>query len=376
MPAPAIAILLPPRETFSATAAGAISLMIERLHARPGAFAPVVFGSPPQAPPFAGVPFEAIRPAFRPLAFGARYAMGALRGLRRLDPALIEIHNRPDLARFMAGKFPSRVVLFLHNDPQGMRTCRTPASRGDLLGHLGGMAVVSDFLRERFLEGVSLPFMPPIEVIPNALDLTRLPRPEPACNRAAEILFAGRVVADKGADQFIAACARVLPRLPGWQARIIGADRFGHDSPETPFLTDLRPKALAAGVRMDGYQPHAVVLAAMARAAIVVVPSRWAEPFGLTALEAMASGAALITTRRGALPDIAADAALYVDPENSAALAAAIVTLATDSPRREALAQAGLRRAQAFALPPIRAQLDRFRALCLRGVTEAAGSRQ
>ena len=121
---------------------------------------------------------------------------------------------------------------------------------------------------------------------------------------------------------------------------------------------------------MEGYQPHAAVLAAMARAAIVVVPSRWAEPFGLSALEAMASGAALITTRRGALADIAADAALYADPEDSAALAAAILTLATDEPRREALARAGKRRAQDFALPSIAAQLHGFRAETLRGAPE------
>ena len=372
--APPIAVVLPPRESFSPAAAGAIALMVERLHARTGAFAPVVLGMPPPDPPFAGIAFEPVRPAFRPMAFGARYATGVLRALRGLDPALIEVHNRPDLARFLAGKFAERpVVLFLHNDPQGMPACRTPAARADLLARLGGVAVVSAFLRQRFLEGITSRAASPVAVIPNALDLTRLPPPAPFEARAREILFAGRVVADKGADQFVAACARALPQLPGWQARMIGADRFGSDSPETPFLARLRPLAAAGGVRMEGYQPHTAVLATMARAAIVVVPSRWAEPFGLSALEAMASGAALITTRRGALADIAADAALYADPEDSAALAAAIVSLATDEPRREALARAGKRRAQDFALPSIAVQLDGFRAECLRGATENYG---
>jgi hypothetical protein len=45
---------------------------------------------------------------------------------------------------------------------------------------------------------------------------------------------------------------------------------------------------------MWGYRPHAEVMAAMARAAIIVVPSRWPEPFGLTALEVMAAGGALL----------------------------------------------------------------------------------
>jgi len=59
---------------------------------------------------------------------------------------------------------------------------------------------------------------------------------------------------------------------------MIGADRFGPDSPETPFLRALRPAAEKAGVNMLGYRAHAEVLATMRRAAIVVVPSRWAEP--------------------------------------------------------------------------------------------------
>ena len=37
-------------------------------------------------------------------------------------------------------------------------------------------------------------------------------------------------------------------RLPGWRAEMIGADRFRADSPETPFIRALRPRAAAAGV--------------------------------------------------------------------------------------------------------------------------------
>ena len=55
-----------------------------------------------------------------------------------------------------------------------------------------------------------------------------------------------------------------------------------------------------------------------------------AQPFGLAALEALASGAALICTRQGALPEVAGEAALYVEPADPAQLAAAITSLATD----------------------------------------------
>jgi len=200
-------------------------------------------------------------------------------------------------------------------------------------------------------------------VLPNPIDLAKIP-PSRA-ERARKVLFVGRIVKDKGADAFVAACARALPQLPGWSAEMIGADRFGPRSPETPFLRALRPLAQRAGVAMSGYRPNAGVLAAMAQAAIVVMPSRWSEPFGLTALEALACGAALLCSPRGGLPEVYGEAAQRIDPEDPAAIAAAIVALARDPARRAALGEAGRARAQLFAVPRIAAALDTLRAEAL-----------
>ncbi len=86
----------------------------------------------------------------------------------------------------------------------------------------------------------------------------------------------------------------------------------------------------------------------MGRAAIAVVPSRWPEPFGLTALEAMAHGAALICSRRGGLPEVAGEGALYADPDTPGAVAAAVLALATDADRRAALVAVARTRALLF----------------------------
>jgi glycosyltransferase involved in cell wall biosynthesis len=202
-------------------------------------------------------------------------------------------------------------------------------------------------------------------VLPNCIDLAELPPPQPARDRM--ILFAGRVVADKAPDVFVAACAAALPTLPGWRAEIIGADRFHRDSPDTRFVQTVRTAAKAAGVGMLGYRDHPQVLEAMARAAIVVVPSRWAEPFGLVALEAMASGAALVCSPRGGLPEVAGDAALYANPDHPHQVGAAIRSLAEDADRRTALAAAGRQRAQQFAVRRIAGQLAELRGDILAG---------
>jgi glycosyltransferase involved in cell wall biosynthesis len=123
----------------------------------------------------------------------------------------------------------------------------------------------------------------------------------------------------------------------------------------------VRDAARAAGVKLLGYRDHPDVLATLARASIVVVPSRWQEPFGLTALEAMASGAALICSPRGGLPEVAGDAALYAEPDEPPRLADAILALARDDARREGLAAAGRARARRFDLPSTLASLASLR---------------
>jgi glycosyltransferase involved in cell wall biosynthesis len=142
---------------------------------------------------------------------------------------------------------------------------------------------------------------------------------------------------------------------------MIGADRFGADSPETPFLRALRPTAAAAGVALLGWRPHDQVMAALARAGIAVVPSRWPEPFGLAALEAMASGAPLLCSARGGLPEVTGEAAIRIDPDDPAALAAAMVALALDPARRAALERAGRARAARFDAPAAAVRLDALR---------------
>jgi glycosyltransferase involved in cell wall biosynthesis len=359
MVAPAVAMVLPPREGFAAGATGAIGLLLQRLASWPGQYTQLVIGMDLQARSFPGIEFHAAAPSWFPGTLARRYAGGVLHQLRRLRPALVEVHNRPEVALFLARRCPELPVsLFLHNDPQGMRHASSVAQRTRLLRSLARVVAVSGFIRDRLHDGVAEADRRGL-VLANCLDLRSIP--PSAIERDRVLLFAGRVVADKGADSFVQACALALQQLPGWRAAMIGADRFGPDSPDTAFLRRLRPLAEAAGVSMLGYRPHADVLAAMARAAVVVVPSRWDEPFGLTALEALACGAALAYAPRGGLPELAGAAGLPIDPDNPASMAAALVALCTEPARMAELGRLGRARAACFDLPQTAAALDALR---------------
>jgi len=88
-------------------------------------------------------------------------------------------------------------------------------------------------------------------------------------------------------------------------------------------------------------------LAALYRGAIALVMPSSEEGFGLPALEAMASGCAVITSNAAALVEITGDAALHVEPD-AASLADAMTRIASDESLRAALASRGMARARHF----------------------------
>ncbi len=95
-----------------------------------------------------------------------------------------------------------------------------------------------------------------------------------------------------------------------------------------------------------GYLPVGQLAPLLGGATVVAYPSL-GEGFGLPVLEAMACGAAVLTTRRLALPEVGGDAVAYTDPD-AASIGKALAALVDDPDERQRLGTAARARAAGF----------------------------
>jgi glycosyltransferase involved in cell wall biosynthesis len=117
---------------------------------------------------------------------------------------------------------------------------------------------------------------------------------------------------------------------------------------------------LGDAVRTLGYVPRADLPALYAGAVCLVHPSLF-EGFGIPLVEAMQVGCPIVAAEGGALREVAGDAALFFDPRDPAAIAEALVAVASDPPRAAGLGRRGRARAALFSAPAMaRRTLDLF----------------
>jgi glycosyltransferase involved in cell wall biosynthesis len=193
-------------------------------------------------------------------------------------------------------------------------------------------------------------FIPSLEEIQRTLQVTPRPSFLPDGDFA---LFVGDVTVDKGIEVLLEAWKMIAPAIP---LAILGRT---HGLPIDQ-----------ANVMVVGGHDHAQVLAAMAAARFVVVPSRWADPCPTVVLEAMAAGTAVIGSDTGGISDMVDNGVtgLLVPPSDVRALAGAMATLLSDPSLTDKLAAEGQVRVKAFTLPMIVAEIEAV----YRRVTQAS----
>ncbi|WP_315798963.1 glycosyltransferase family 4 protein [Bradyrhizobium sp. SZCCHNRI3043] len=175
----------------------------------------------------------------------------------------------------------------------------------------------------------------------------------------------GRVRAQKGSDVFVAAMCRLLPRFPDFSAVLVGAV-----TPEQmPFASELKKQIAAAGLEqrivITGELDIADVQRWYQRLTIYAFTSR-NEGFGLTLIEAMAVGAALVAARAGAAEIVVEHGVtgVLVPPGDVDALVTALEPLMQDPDAAQAMgARARQRVVEKFSLE---AEADKIAAVYRR----------
>ena len=181
-------------------------------------------------------------------------------------------------------------------------------------------------------------------VIRNGLAMPAL-APTPRRTEPPRLLCVGRIgtLDEKGFDVAIAAMPAVLARCPEVRLAIAG------DGLARPALEALaREFGVSDRVDFLGWIHPDRVLALMNESAIVLMPSRVPEGFGLVALQAAQMARPVVASGVGGVAEVVVhgETGLLVEPGDATALAGAIVTLLTDPERATRLGRAGRRRAE------------------------------
>jgi len=162
----------------------------------------------------------------------------------------------------------------------------------------------------------------------------------PCASREKVILNVGAVQKRKNIARLVEAFETVDR---SWKLVLAGARGYGCDE----ILRRIERSPARDRISMMGYVSPAALAACYAGAMIFAFPSL-DEGFGMPLLEAMAAGIPVVTSNRSALPEVAGDAAILVDPESTEALGQALRDLAEKEELRQELSRRGETRARLF----------------------------
>lgn len=143
----------------------------------------------------------------------------------------------------------------------------------------------------------------------------------------------------------IAMFAQVLAKRPHAKLRLIGVTSAAE---REAISTQIRALGIAGKVEISGYVSEQELEAAYLNANCLVYISTY-EGFGLPPLEAMARGVPVVASSTSSIPEVVGDAAVTVDPEDTAAIAIAVLGLLDDRPRCVELMKRGQQRALMFS---------------------------
>lgn len=283
-----IAILLPYKEKFNIEQAGAASIWVKdylalsKLSSRT-----IVYGNLDKRFKPLTSNYKNINLKNKIIRKNISYTNELYKEYIKYNFSIIEIHNRPEsLLYLLKKKIRAKLIFVFHNNPKDMRGSASVKERIYIAEKTDQLYFVSKWVKDKFFEGLPYNHRNNCEILyPAIKPLKKFPKKEKL------IIFCGKLNSSKGYDIFGSAVLRILDRFKDWKAISIG------NEPREKF--NFKHKNFKI---LDWIQ-HKKILNFYAKASISVVPSRWLEPFGRTAMESAAYGCATITSKNGGLPE-------------------------------------------------------------------------
>ena len=250
-----------------------------------------------------------------------------------VEPDIVHVHNAPQLVpRLKAGLPGARLLLHMHNE-------KPVQSLPEIEVLCGCSRYISDWFRRhgvragRFVQ------------LPNGVDVAAF-HPGDANARAAArarfdvprerfvVLYVGRISPEKGPDLLVEAVRRLDPR----RFHLVLAGEWPQGDPRRSarvvFAESLRARLAGMPVSVLGHFAPGAMPEIYRLGDLLVVPSRFEEPFSMVAIEAMASGLPVLALAKGGMKEYLADgeSALVLPAEADAAALAAAVESAAGAP--------------------------------------------
>jgi glycogen synthase len=172
-------------------------------------------------------------------------------------------------------------------------------------------------------------------VIPNPYDARGFSSDSPTESRPGDLIFLGRLVSEKGIDVLLNALAKLRTHSLFPQLTIVGAGPEHTALNRMAAALELNDQVNFAGLKRDNE-----LVTLLRKHKILVVPSRYDEPFGVVALEGIACGCAVAGSAGGGLPEAIGPCGITVPNGNARALADALEQLLDPNERKRLLFRA------------------------------------
>ena len=238
---------------------------------------------------------------------------------------IVEIHNRPNMIDNFAKKLQSKLVLYFHNDPNSMNGSRTVNDKLTLLKNVDKIIFISQWVKKKFFENLHINTHNKTEIIYHSINPVKK-----ILKKKKQIIFVGKLNYSKGYDIFCKAMLKVLSKKIKWKAFSAGDEkRF------QPYNTHDRHFNL-------GLLSNKKILNLFNQSEIAVIPSRWEEPFGRTALESSSRGCATIISNSGGLPETT-DSSIILNKLDSNEIVKVVLKLINNNKLRNKLQLSGLK---------------------------------